>query len=301
MEQSHFRKLYDQYAAAVAYIEVQEKESDPNIGSAFHVGGGVFVTARHVVEGKKILSIATTEHRVDSIENNEMAYTISSFPGEGQIKAGPFYHPDPKVDVAALVVDGIRAPRIPLGFHMDEMIDNGLVLAPVLVMGYPRIPLSFGPTLVASVGQVNAVIDKYTGGHPHFIVSTMARGGFSGGVAIAYDFVLGVITESLNANYQPVELGYQTVLTVEPIYVCLAHHNIMPQDILQDWAEGRNKGRFWADLTSHRNRSVVALIAKDLDEIIANEPDTERLQQRIDEYISSRLKQQDNPTDIQTD
>lgn len=34
----------------MAYVAV-EKDGEPGIGSAFHVGDGIFVTARHVVEG----------------------------------------------------------------------------------------------------------------------------------------------------------------------------------------------------------------------------------------------------------
>lgn len=56
------RQLFDRYAAAVAYVAVELPNGDQAIGSAFHVGDGVFVTARHVVEGRKILEIANTVH-----------------------------------------------------------------------------------------------------------------------------------------------------------------------------------------------------------------------------------------------
>jgi hypothetical protein len=46
------RELYHRYGCCMAYITV-EKDGDENIGSAFHVGDGVFVTARHVVEGSR--------------------------------------------------------------------------------------------------------------------------------------------------------------------------------------------------------------------------------------------------------
>ena len=112
-----------------------------------------------------------------------------------------------------------------------------LVLHQVLLLGYPPIPFSDHPVLVASAGEVNALIEKYTGGHPHFIVSSMARGGFSGGPAlVAYNeadeqtgtAALGLVTESLNRNDQVTELGYTAVLTVEPIYDCLEKHGLLP-------------------------------------------------------------------------
>lgn len=57
------RDLFERYAPAVAYVSVRLPSGDEAIGSAFHVGEGAFVTARHVVEGCKILEIANTVHR----------------------------------------------------------------------------------------------------------------------------------------------------------------------------------------------------------------------------------------------
>jgi hypothetical protein len=49
------RELYERYASAVAYIAVKLPDGGQTIGSAFHVGEGVFLTARHVVEDNQIL------------------------------------------------------------------------------------------------------------------------------------------------------------------------------------------------------------------------------------------------------
>jgi len=74
--------------------------------------------------------------------------------------------------------------------------------------------------------------------HPSFVVSTTARGGFSGApVLVAYDeqnkitgtAVLGVVTESLVREGAPPELGYMTVTTVEPIYDMLDYHTLLPE------------------------------------------------------------------------
>ncbi|MGX1118000.1 hypothetical protein RKD37_003363 [Streptomyces ambofaciens] len=45
----------------MAYVEVESPNGDLGIGSAFHVGDGVFLTARHVVEDKRITEICMTE------------------------------------------------------------------------------------------------------------------------------------------------------------------------------------------------------------------------------------------------
>lgn len=50
------RALYLRYGCCMACICV-ERNGDESIGSAFHVGDGIFVTARHVVENAKIVEM----------------------------------------------------------------------------------------------------------------------------------------------------------------------------------------------------------------------------------------------------
>jgi hypothetical protein len=192
------RELFEKYAPAVAYISVELPNGDQSIGTAFHVGSGVFVTARHVVDGNKILEVANTiRHYVPDESGNTTIHGVdgrfrSILPSKGKVTRGPLFHPDETIDIAALIIEGIECPVIPLGSHLDDWInDEAFSLAQVLVMGYPPIPFSKSPTLISSRAEVNAIIDKYTGGHPHFVVSSIARGGFSGGPClIEWDFTL---------------------------------------------------------------------------------------------------------------
>jgi len=241
MDSDLFREIYEKYAAAVAYVSVESDDGTQSIGTAFHIGDGVYITAKHVVENKKIIEIATTERSIkdanDASENdNARKIEFTHWPGKGEIKGGPYFHPEKDIDVAALRVKGIEAPIIPLGDHLDDWLGTELVLMEAVVLGYPPIPFSREPTLVATKAEVNAIIDKYTGGHPHFILSPIARGGFSGGPAITrYGCTLGLVTESLTSNSDAPELGYLAVLSVEPIYNLLAHHSIVPEHIDVIW------------------------------------------------------------------
>ncbi len=54
--------LFVKYGPAMVYVAVKSADGLESIGPAFHVGEGAFVTARHVVEAKTILRIATTQH-----------------------------------------------------------------------------------------------------------------------------------------------------------------------------------------------------------------------------------------------
>jgi hypothetical protein len=118
-----------------------------------------------------------------------------------------------------------------LGSHLDDWInDSDFYLAPVLIMGYPPIPFSSSPRLVAVAGEVNAVIDRYDLRHPHFIVSPLPRGGFSGGPAIVdWEFSLGVVSQDLRTDSAS-EPGFTAVISVEPLWVLLDVHGIRPDE-----------------------------------------------------------------------
>lgn len=42
------RQVYDTYAGGVGYISIIDAKGNEGIGSCFHIGDGVFITARHV-------------------------------------------------------------------------------------------------------------------------------------------------------------------------------------------------------------------------------------------------------------
>ncbi len=214
------QKLYAQYAGAVAYIDVEDAEKKRGIGSAFHIGDGIFITAKHVIEGKNILEVATTK-RIELIqgsqdESGEPDVTLID-PAVLSIVAGPYE--DEFDDVAVFKVDfeGLLLPAIKLGSHTThEVSENEFVLSNVIVIGYPPIPFTTTPNQVVASGQVNAVIDVRHSKYVHFVLSTMARGGFSGGVALTESgFALGLITESLGYGESLVETGYMSVLSID--------------------------------------------------------------------------------------
>ena len=232
-------ELMRKYCHAIAYVSVTTALGDESIDTAFHVGDGVLITARHVVEGNRINEIGHSgscvnspdiwfrrENRIDSTGCRQPRCSI----------AGPLYHPNPNVDVAVIVLEGLEKPAVPLGFHLDDWLDSSLILSEAIVMGYPPIPLARSPVLVTARAEVNAIVDLRDIPHPRFVLSSMARGGFSGGPAIScYDFSLGVITDSLCHNNSATELGYLTALTVEPILEALGFHKVLPKDIVASW------------------------------------------------------------------
>ncbi|WP_406871958.1 serine protease [Aminobacter sp. P9b] len=211
-------------------------DGDQGVGSAFHVGDGVFVTARHVVEG-----MVSCHIELDSYRLMRLAEDATRALGYGELAPMPIKplpHPNPDKDVAVFSMPSLASlPAVPLGDHLDDWItDHDFVLNEVLVLGFPPIPLSKKNVLFATRAQINAVVDLINVDHVHFIVSATARGGFSGGVVLSeWGVALGIVTSSLLKNGLPEELGYLTVLTVEPILECLAAHGLLPVALALQW------------------------------------------------------------------
>jgi hypothetical protein len=230
----------------MAYVAV-ERDGTAGIGSAFHIGEGVFLTARHVLDKSRVTEIRITDenlyYKSDLYPKNEDgSYVITPEspricmdPG-GLIKysSGPYFHPDPTVDVAAFRCEGLAedAHYVPLGYHLDDWIGRGeFELTRALILGYPPAPFTTSPILVAARSEVNAVADlRHTKSPVHFLLSAMPRSGFSGGVAISeFGFALGIITQSLLSDDKPPELGFFAATSIQCIYECLDEHKILPR------------------------------------------------------------------------
>lgn len=214
-EKTAFQETYVRAAGAVAFVTVVDANGDEGIGSAFHIGSGIFVTARHVVDGVTVQEIATTK----STHLTEEADGRTAPPRRFEIVEGPYFGPD-DLDVAVFRVDlgATPLPAIAVSQHTDyELGENDLVLSDILIVGYPPIPFTTVPSQVVTLGQINAVVRVRHSRVLQFIASAMARGGFSGGPALDSSGVaLALVTESLGKSETPVETGYMSLLSIEP-------------------------------------------------------------------------------------
>jgi S1-C subfamily serine protease len=215
---SSLKDLYDQYRRAVAAVCVVDTEKTHSIGTAFHVGDGVFVTARHVVADKRIEEVFVDRY------NNPLVL---------RVRDEPLFHEDGNVDVAIFVVEPPpeALPALPLGTNWDDVInDDDFVLSKALMLGYPPIPLSDRAQLVAVSAEVNAVVDlRRPHKHVHYVLSATARGGFSGGPVISeWGFVLGMTTMSLGQDLAAEQLGFCTIVGVDPLWDCLTQNGLLP-------------------------------------------------------------------------
>lgn len=258
MDSRDARKLYAEHANAIAYIDVETESGDRSVGSAFHVGDGVFVTARHVVENCRIIEVKITEpvcissrkfmRDVMKIEvTDEYIRNYDDTLGKAmghpplfkhylkslEIVAGPHFAKEPGFDVAVFRVREIHpaAGIVKLGVHWDDWIYRGLWhLSDAIVLGYPPVPMVNAPEIVAARAEIHTFVVPRHAPAVHFILSATPRGGFSGGVAIHENGdALGVITSSFNNNHEPEQLGFFAVLSIEAIVKCLEHNDMYPK------------------------------------------------------------------------
>jgi hypothetical protein len=252
MDTRRAQKLFYENAAAVAYIEVQNGDGDIEIGTAFHIGEATFVTARHCVDSKSIREIKITEpiaissrefmpglpeERYDTWDA-EIAKLLGHTPKYKhwleplELVGQPSLHPNPDVDLAIFKTAPlpVAVPYVKLGVHWDDWVYRRIWnLTSAVVLGYPPIPMSQEPILVAARGDIHTFVVPRHVCHIHFILSSTARGGFSGGPAIHEDgYALGLVTSSFVRDGLPSELGFQAVLSIEPIREFLQSLGLMP-------------------------------------------------------------------------
>jgi len=223
MDRERARALYDYFGAAVAYVEVED-DAGIGLGSAFHVGQGLFVTARHVVQNKRILRVGTTVPSVVRFRSAFGAELVDERYGaaEAEHVEPPRFPENENVDLALLVTTGLDAPTVPLTPKPDD-VGRDVILESVIVLGYPRVPLADDPpTLVVVTAEVNAAVRLYLDQQLVLVLSSTARGGFSGGLVLSQGgTALGVLRESLVTDAAPTELGFLGATQIQAVHVLL--------------------------------------------------------------------------------
>ncbi|WP_342537604.1 serine protease [Sporosarcina sp. FSL K6-1540] len=220
----NFNDMYNKYSVCIVRITVKLPNGDLSSGTGFHIGKGYIVTARHVIEDNEI------EEVVGEYSNNLEVKKVV-YPKDIQIDLALLetdFNLDYYINKVEIVGKDVeKIDHIEIGGHLDDWIGEEFVLTNVILMGFPPIPLSKTPILVAVKAEVNAIIDKYIGPHPHFIISSVPRGGFSGGPVISeYGFLLGILTESLGEQDKPTEIGFASAISIEPLLSLIHENNI---------------------------------------------------------------------------
>ncbi|MBU0473946.1 MAG: serine protease [Bacteroidetes bacterium] len=183
-EDLFLRNRYLEYIHGGQYIIDKWKKSvakffipnEKGIGTGFLISPNRVATAKHVVDDLKDFKI--------QFENDPNVYEVSNIIRPTLIN---------DLDLAI-----IELPENVKGIEPFTTEIDRNILEEIVVLGYPPIPMSDDAYLIASKGEVSAIISKYTNDIQHLIISTFVRGGNSGGPIInRRGDVIGIVTENL--------------------------------------------------------------------------------------------------------
>lgn len=198
--------VYDKWKGSVCCISVPDMQG---IGSGFFLDTEIVVTAAHVCQE---LQVKADSHSKKLIVT---AYDGSEYPVN-------FWRPhhDPNIDIAIILLDRQADKIKPFTLNAHPG-----VLQDVLILGYPPISGSERAYLVAHRGEISAIVDQHLHRNPDkIIISTLLRGGFSGGPVInSLGRVIGIVSENLSQQVPEGEkdliqwLGYSAAVPAKHI------------------------------------------------------------------------------------
>ncbi|WP_421280871.1 S1 family peptidase [Aeromonas taiwanensis] len=211
------KNIYHQCRRSIAYVTVQASDGTESIGTAFHIGQGYFITAKHVVYKNRIIEVGITQPHSKSIEYHPVPLSEDERPRFLKVDLEPVFSAHEVDDVAMFRVQEHEGlPSIKLNsVHDIHQSEDLSLLSNVLCIGYPPIPLTTHPFQVAVDATVSALITIRGCSYLSYVVSATARGGFSGGPIInAEGQAIGLVTDSLVRDSNAVETGFMACLSI---------------------------------------------------------------------------------------
>ncbi len=228
--------FYTEYKFSISRITVKDDSGDLHNGTCFHIGEGFLVTARHVIEKKELIEIVghfeSRKHKVEEIilpddKDLDLAILKTDFSLRDYMAK--------EYKLPPLTPGNInKHDSIPISWYLSDMVGREIELTKVLLFGYPIVPRSKQPHLVAVTGEISAFIEIYGNKYSHFIVSIPPKGGYSGGPVISESgHVIGVATEELFDENGRAS-GFLAVLVVDVLLNFLREKKLNPAGYSED-------------------------------------------------------------------
>lgn len=174
--------IIEKYKSSIALIEIVDQKNDISVGSGFlisHKIASFVVTNKHVVENSKQIKVYLN----------------------GQIKKHVAVIESKNSDIAFIQLIDNTSTNC---FFLNP---NITVLADIITMGYPSIPMTKDAYQVYHKGEINSFVQDY-GGNDLFLISAKTSSGNSGSPVIDnHGSVLGMITMELFEEKALLEKG----------------------------------------------------------------------------------------------
>lgn len=171
---------YNNYVNSIHYKANFWKLNNLKITDDINIGSGFFITPNTIVTCKHVYQELIRDKTYIEDENGKK-YTVAQV----------IPHPNEKIDIIKLIT------KEPFDFFTHSIEDNIILTEKVIVFGYPPIPLSSRPFLMANLGEVSSIVDNYLDGTDCIILSCILRPGNSGGPIInEYGKLIGISTQN---------------------------------------------------------------------------------------------------------
>lgn len=233
-------RLYREIKNQMVVLEARDENQDITCGTAFHIGDGLLVTARHNIQNQYALktqddqSISIVAEFACSEEDRDIAVIKTDF--EPKLLTDE----SQTVEDSASSEDGAPTNFVPIfDYFAYSKLAELYFLDDVFVFGFPPIPKTTRAELVAVRAQVNAFVKTNHGRDGVFILSSTARGGFSGGPVIDRGRnLIGICIESLRRGESAVENGFTAAICLDPLLDILSENELYPAQNdaqIKDW------------------------------------------------------------------
>jgi hypothetical protein len=238
-------ELYNDIKHQLVVLEATDEKGDFSCGAAFHIGDGLFVTAQHNVQGKHSLRTQTDEpieiiqaYLPETKEPDVAVLRTNFIPPVLTVKSETVGNPSSVREKQSNRFIGLGSYLAPSDLAQLYLLDD------VFVFGFPPIPMTTRAELVAVRAQVNAFVKIRHRKDEVFILSSTARGGFSGGPVIDRDKnLIGVCIEGLLHSETPVEIGFAAALCLDPLLELLESNKLYPtnnDEQIRQWPDRKN-------------------------------------------------------------
>jgi hypothetical protein len=136
------QKLCRECRRSIAYVAVETSGRAAYIGTAFHIGQGYFVTAKHVVQNNKIIEVCITQPHVKVQDYHALPMTGNERPRILTVVSEPVLAESDIDDVAIFQIEQHEdLPALELNsIHDIHQSEDLALLSNVLCIGYPPIP-----------------------------------------------------------------------------------------------------------------------------------------------------------------
>ncbi|WP_181406239.1 trypsin-like peptidase domain-containing protein [Stenotrophomonas rhizophila] len=173
--------LFRSYKPALVRVTVQTPAGDLSTGTAFHIGDGWLITAAHVLR-ESVLQELVSEQFSQTLTVQTVIFNKDDRIDLAQIKTdmdlSNYLH---KTTIYGSPEGRVQTDHIEIGGAPGRLARRRVGAVESATYGISTHSVLSAPRSPGIWGEINAVVDKYNGPHPHFIISCPAKGEFSGG------------------------------------------------------------------------------------------------------------------------